>query len=163
MSKGTVMPINPHKGKLIETVVLKYPDFIRWLGSQPWNANFQWLYDLIEELKEKFDEKPLINASCAGRSCGKSCSRRPTRFTLYSGSWEAVFWCPDCDPLQGGANETKITIVNTYDDAVFHAWRFDLPRLSYRKLIRQLAEVKGLTGNFTDKNVLAFFYGEGGV
>ena len=150
------MPIGPHKGDIIETVIIKYPDFIFWLAERDPDPKFQWLYDAIQERVDIFDTKPFTNVQCAGRIDGVECTSPVTRFSLYRGSSIPSFWCSECDPLQLGASEGKIEIHTTYYDALWCLDRADANREQKQNLIRRLTEAKGVTGNLTEKKLVEF-------
>lgn len=152
------MPIGRHKGELIESVIIKHPDFIFWLSEQDSTPGFQWLYDYIQQRIDTFDAKPFVNAKCAGKTEGQPCLQQVSRFALYRKSGIPTFWCDECDPLQLGANESKLAIRTDYYPALFFLDCYACTREQKRTLIRRLADAKGLTGNVTDQKALDFFY-----
>jgi hypothetical protein len=157
---GREMPIGPREGMLIESVIVRYPDFIFWLAERDPNPGFEKLYTYIEKRVETFDAKPFDHAQCSGRIAGQPCTRAVKRFSLYRGSGILNFWCHLCDPLQLGGNETKIEILNKYYDGLSFLEVSGATRDQMRKFVRRLAEAKGLAGNVTDRAVLKFFYGD---
>lgn len=150
---GHDYPINPHKGKLIETVVLKYPDLIYWMAEKDPPHGSEWLPGYIGKCADLFDAKPFTR-ECARRTC----TRTATRFSLYPDSTKPMFWCATCDPEQFGAHD--LTVSSRYYDALRHIGLSSSPtRHGHRNVIRSLAEAKGLTGNMTEKKIIQFFYG----
>lgn len=152
------MPIKPHKGKLIETVIIRYPDFINWFDGLEHHSGFQSLYDYIDECIEIFDNKPYT-ISCKGKVNGDPCLRPPTYASVYRRTADPVFWCDECNPCQLGATEEKLSRVSSYREALNHVTAQAQTRENYRLIIRRMAEAKGLTGKRTDEKILHFFYG----
>lgn len=151
------MPNGPHEDKRIETVIIKFPDYIFWLAERDPNPKFRRLYDAIQRRVDVFDAKPFTNEQCAGKNAGMECTRPVTRFSLYRGSSIPSFWCSECDPLQLGANEGKIEVHATYYNALWCLHRANATREPKQSLIRRLAEAKGLTGNLTERKIRDFF------
>src|SRR5688572_23983774 len=95
-----------HKGKSIEEVLLKHPDYIHWMLQQ--DNSYGAMKALQEEtirLIDVFDSKPFVEP-CHGRNC----TRIATRCTVYRDAVDNPYWwCDNCDPGQSGASEYKIT------------------------------------------------------
>jgi len=155
---GRRYPIRPHKGKLVETVVLKFPDLVFWMAEKNPPYGSEWLPDYIQKCVDLFEAKPLTKF-CGGKVNGHNCTKTATRFALYPDSAQPTYWCATCDPYQLGSTQT-LTISDSYYDALFHVWATtSRNRTSYRNLIKDLAEAKGLTGSLTEKKIIQFFYG----
>lgn len=157
MSDLRKMPNGPHKGKSIEAVVIKYPDYVQWLARQPESPGFRWLYQHIESCIEAFDAKPYSDAGCTGRRAIGGCDRSVVRYSLYRNSCDPVFWCDECDPYQVGASTGSLSIYQDYNDLMNHAAGMGASRPMKRNAIRILAEAKGLIGNLTERKLADFF------
>lgn len=153
----TKMPIAPHNNKLVSAVIVRFPDFIYWLAERTPIAEFDWLYEHIQEQVDIFDGRPFTQVTCAGRVDGQPCTLAVKRYSLYQKSAMPSFWCATCDPLQLGANEDKLATYTGYYDGIRYVHRFGANRLRKRALVRRLANAKGLTGNFTERKVMEFF------
>ena len=151
------MPIRPHRGDMVERVVIEYPDFVRWWLMVDDTPGLRWLHDMFEVCIEIFDNKPFT-VPCAGKVDGSPCTRPVTRFSLYPQSCNPAYWCEECDPGQRGSSKS-LEIGRTYEDALLHVQCYTDRRPDKRAIIKDIARAKGLTGNLTDQKILAFFYG----
>jgi hypothetical protein len=156
--KGQRMPFGKHKNALIETVVLKHPDFIDWLTRKDQLSAFEWVYEHMNDCVTIFDKKPLVNASCSGNVDAARCKKPATRFSLAYNSTSIYYWCDDCDAYQLGAN--GLTEARGYHGALFHVrGSIGRRRADYRTVIKSLLKAKGLKGNLTDRKIVKFLYG----
>jgi hypothetical protein len=156
--KGRRHPNGRHQGQLIETVIIKSPDYIRWLSEQLPHPGFQWLYDYIRECIDVFDGKPFV-ATCAGKIGTERCGNPATRFTMYPNSVSLYFWCDICDPEQLGA-VGKLTEGTCYYEALAHvAHTCEGRRAGYRSIIKSIAKAKGLPKRVEEQQMIEFFYG----
>ena len=89
-----IITFGKHKGKSLELVVIKWPDYVRWMIKQENPAGpLSRLRDGVTDLVETFDAKPL-QRDCHG------CHRIATRCSVPGDNPTSVlFWCDDCDPL----------------------------------------------------------------
>ncbi len=144
-----------HKGKSVEWIVLKEPDYIKWVLDQPDpNGNLETIMTEALSLILVFDAKPIVKA-CHGSNCNKPA----VRFTAYEGNSSSIFtWCEACDPYQTGAVHGKLRILSTYDDALHHAeFSCDGHRSDYKTIIKEIAIAKGLPRRSPETQVKAFF------
>ena len=156
--KGKRFNHGRHEGKLIEVVLLRHPDYIKWLSEKSADG-FGWVHDHVEKCVERFDALPFLNVQCRGQVNGVPCTNPVTRFSMYPNSTSLLYWCDTCDPYQQGASKT-LTVSARYYDALFHVWATtSRNRPYYRNIIEGLAAAKGLTGNYTERNVIKFLYG----
>jgi len=80
-----------------------------------------------------------------------------TRATAYRNDFTLMFWCDDCDPYGSGARTGTLTILRTYEEALRHVdWTGNRRRDWKRKIIRKLAEAKGLPKRVGAKQAAAF-------
>src|SRR5438552_2009354 len=102
-----------HWGTSIELLLLKQPDYIRWMLSQQGTTrNFCEARQEACRLIRAFNEKPILKP-CQNLECG-NCA---TRATVYQGSVRPIWWCNHCDPYRLGASPGKLHIIQTYGDA----------------------------------------------
>jgi hypothetical protein len=135
-------------GKTTEEVLLKFPDWAAWNVRQYPDSKHSKVF---KELWRTFDAKPFT-APC--RSCGE----KATRASAYRGSPELMFWCDDCDPRSTGIESGKLRIVWTLGEVLEHVEiTADGNRDWSRRIVRALAEAKGLPKRVGEKAALAFF------
>ena len=137
------MPFGKHDGRLVWDVVLHEADYIYWLYNRSENDGFEWLDNGIADLVDRFDNTPIMDG-CCGKVDGEPCQRQATRFSLYRGRTEPMFWCEECDPLQTGVGGGSITIGRGYYHAleIVHTHRGSWEMK--RDVIRNLAQAKRL-------------------
>jgi len=145
-----------HKGKSLETLVIKEPDYIKWVLDQ--YAAEGPLAKLREEavrLTSIFDNKPIL------RQClGHQCTKRSVRFTAYTGVWSPLYyWCAKCDPYEQGALKGKLTVLTRYREALQHV-EFSCygDKAGYKAIIRDIALAKGLPQRSGESQVESFFH-----
>ena len=133
-----------HKGKTLELIALKAPDFIQdLLLSEPRNEKQRCIQAEATRLVDTFNRRAFC-VSCVGRDCG----RLALRCTIFkSDVLNPWWWCDTCDPWQFGAGRDRIQIVRTYQDALDFSGAFDDPKVT-RDLILTLAEAKGLLASW---------------
>jgi len=155
------MPFRPHKGMLVEKVILVYPDFIAWLYEKKRLSKFDYLYDHIDKCIEIFDSKPFALVRCRGKIEQEPCIRPVTRMTLYPGSPRPHFWCDKCDIWKFTDAYEFLDEARTYREAL-HFIKYSCKgiRLLSRYLIKQIYQAKGLTGMLTKKRILSFFHNQ---
>jgi hypothetical protein len=143
------------KGKLVEELVIKNPDYVSWVLSVP---NPTWalaaLRDEAQRLIQLFDAKPFI------RQCqGEGCANLACRLSVYvDNTSELMWWCAECNPYQMGANGGRLFMVSTYHGALGHIRNIcGNHKASMIELIRGLAAVKGLPSRSGEKQLMEFF------
>jgi hypothetical protein len=138
-----------HAGKTTEEVLLKEPDFAQWYISKFPDAKHS--KDLKRLIKE-FDARPFTK-ECAG------CGGAATRASAYRGSPSLMFWCAECNPYSSGAGSGRLRMVSTVGDVLEH---IDLTangsRPYKRRIVRELAEGKGLPKRVGKKQAADFFF-----
>ena len=136
-----------HEGKTYEEVLLKDPALAQFLAAKGAASVAEELQRLIRV----FDRKP-ITASCV------DCGNTATRATGYSGSPTLFFWCESCNPRHGGADPAKLYFVRTFNDAMIHVDRtLNGNKAAKTKIVRQLAQAKGLPNRVSEDAAIAFF------
>jgi hypothetical protein len=149
-----VLNFGKHRGKLLETVVLKEPGYIQWmLLCEDADGPLVRTQEEARQLITIFDARPFL------RCChNPSCDRSATYCSLYGGNLSPLWWCNECDACSAGAPRYKLNFVQRYMHAVWHVPRFCGKREeSQRCLIRMLAEAKGLPERVTESAARAFF------
>jgi exodeoxyribonuclease X-like protein len=141
-----------HQGRVVEELILKDPDYVRWILDQP-SARGS-LAEVAEEamrLIAIFDSKPFIRPCC-----GTNCPKQATRGMVYGRIPEPLFWCDDCNPRSKGVLWGTPRPVPAYRIICMLAWGSGHP--SERKnLIRNLARAKGLPDRVGVDQAIAFF------
>jgi hypothetical protein len=145
-----------HAGKSLELLVLKEPDYIKWMLEQknP-GAAMKRAQDEAKRLIAKFDAMPFTE-NCSGHT---GSPHPATRCTVYGNNVRGPYWwCDACNPYQSGANPGKLQEVRSYGQALRHVASFCGGRVSdYKSLIRDLAAAKGLPSRVGEKQAQAFF------
>ena len=136
------MTFGRHKGKTLEIIALKDPEFIRdLLASEAKGKDQIRLRAEASQLLDTFDRR-AFQVRCVGSGCNQPASR----CTIYkSDVLNPWWWCDACDPKQYGIGPDRIRIVRTYQDALDFCEPFGDPTVA-RDIIRVLAEAKGLPG-----------------
>jgi len=138
-----------HKGKSVETIVLKNPDYAMWLLSKTDAGEpLSHIRKEIARLIRVFDSKSFV-CKCYG------CYETATRFSLAHPSPSAYWWCDKCSPRSRGC-DGLLSVGHTYKEAMQFA------ALALRKdhtigLIRDIAEAKGLPKRVGEKQAAEFF------
>ena len=150
-----LMKVGIHEGTLVETLVLKRPDYVAWVLTQTnATAGLQECRDEAIRLIEKFDAKPIL------RKCHRAnCPNTATRYTVYVKDVRTPFcWCSSCDPHRGGAEKGKLTEIISYKDALrYVAKTCKGGATNYKALIRAMAITKGLPERAREADNEAFF------
>jgi hypothetical protein len=142
-----------HRGKLLETVVIKEPGYIHWMLSEDASGRMTRAQEKARRLIEIFDAKPLLY-----RCHNPDRDRTATYCSLYGDNLSPLWWCDACDPCSAGAPGYKLNLVKEYMHAVWHIRMHCGDREEgKRRLIRILAEAKGLPDRVTAKAVAEFF------
>lgn len=139
-----------HKGKSVEIVVLKEPEYAMWiLSKEDADEPLAHIRKEVQRLINVFDSKPFAR-KCYG------CSRRTTtRVSLAPPSPSAYWWCDECNPRSMGC-DGLLSIVQTYQEAMQYAG-LCLRKNHTKGLIRDLAEAKGLPKRVGEKQAEEFF------
>jgi hypothetical protein len=139
-----------HKGKSVETVVLKEPDYALWILSiEDAEEPLAHIRKEVQRLIDVFDSKPFV-CKCYGCHC-----RTATRFSLAHPSPSAYWWCDECNPRSSGC-DGLLTIGRMYEEAMQYAG-YCLRKDHTKSLIRNLAEAKGLPERVGEKQAEEFF------
>jgi len=145
-----------HAGKSIELLLLKEPEYIKWMLEQQ-NATgaMKRAQDEAKRLIARFNTKPFIK-DCFGKP---GAAHKATRCTVYGNNVTVPYWwCDSCNPYQSGANSGKLQAVSTYEEALNHVGFWCSGRSSdYKSLIKDLAQAKGLPARVGEKQAVAFF------
>lgn len=136
-----------HSGKLVELVMLKFPQHIRLILSQACNRPLVVVEQEIRRLMNRFDSMPIA-VSCQGRGC----RRRATRALVYIDTPIPFWWCGTC-PYPIDVNSGWLQTVATYQDALMCCSR----AIACRRLVTDIARAKGFQGRLTRINAQAFF------
>lgn len=136
-------------GKLSEVVFIKSPDLVQWMIKK---TSDNHLTDNFKTLRCIFDKRAITEKLCHG------CNKSAIRASAYAGTSSLYFWCAECSPYDSGARSGTLSIVDSFDSAMFHAdFNCGGSRTMKRELIRELAAAKGLPARLTEKAVLEFF------
>jgi len=138
-----------HAGKTTEEVLMKQPDFARWyVRNHPDSPHAK----AFGQCAKAFGEKPFTE-KCQGK-----CGNRATRATAYRGTHGLMFWCNDCNPVSSGAEGQKLSVVRTIRDVLDHIELTANGNRDYmRRIVRELAEGKGLKSPISKKKLETFF------
>lgn len=138
-----------HKGKTLEEVLLKHPDWARWMVQ---NHPDTPVGKTLKVLAKQFNAKPFT-VECT------NCTATATRASVYQNvGHELMFWCDDCDPYGSGAAQGKLTMVKTLKDALDHVeMTCNGRRQDKRAIVKELARGKGLSKRVGEPQALAFF------
>lgn len=145
--------VGTHKGKSMESLVLKEPSYVQWLlGQASATGGLLAMRNEAKNLVQAFDQKPY-----KVRCWGTNCRRTATRLSVHGNS-DPHWWCDTCDPYQDGAADGKLQIFRNYSQALFHVEFFCAGRKSdYRDLVKSMAQAKGLGTRVGETQAKAFF------
>ncbi len=143
-----------YRGVALEHVLLTNPDYIDWMRSEddptPLLRAARTEARLLVRI---FDRKPFVE-KCHSTKCANTA----TRGTVHGANIQLVCWCAGCNPYQLGADDGRLQIVSRFDDVSGHvAFHCNGREQDYRRLVRNLAEAKGLMGRVTRESALEFF------
>jgi len=143
-----------HSGKSVERLVLKHPKYALWLINQcPQTDGFARLVQEVERLVTRFDDLPIV-VCCSEKACGASA----TSGTLHHGCTTPVWWCEACDPLAVPRPPTKLVRAGSYLGTCSFAAEYCNGReADLARLIKELAQAKGLPKRALETDLLAFF------
>jgi hypothetical protein len=144
-----------YRGKSVEWLVLKAPDYLKWILEQPDSTcNLASVKTEALRLISLFDAKQ-ITKPCLGSNCSKAA----IQFTAYQGNPYLIYaWCDTCDPYQQGASPGKLTFIKTYRDALNYVKRDGGGRSSdYKGAIKKIAMAKGLPARSSEAQMKEFF------
>jgi hypothetical protein len=136
-----------HEGETTEEVLLKHPDFAQWtIQRYPESPHGRAFIRLTQE----FDDKPFTE------DCREECGRKATRATACRDSSGLYFWCDECDPFSTGARQ--VAVIYTLSELLRHVdSNADGNRALKRRIVRRLAEAKGLPKRVGEEAALDFF------
>ena len=151
-------PLNRPACNYLETIVLRHPDFARWCFDEPQVLNEEYapFRETLDRIVAGFDAMPLT-MKCRRHTQG--CTRPATRFRLYTNEASMSVWCDTCDPLQN-LGDDMYAIGTTYYEAMDFSTNEGMSRLKWRRIVRNLCNAKGLTGNFTEGKIAHFLYAD---
>ncbi len=142
-----------HDGKSVEWLVLKEPDYIKWVLQQSASGKMLQVKTHAAALIKKFDAKPLLKTCRA-----EDCSEKATRVTVYLDNLLPVWWCANCNPYQLGANSGKLQVISTYAQALSHVEFYCKGRKSdSAEIVKYLAQARGLPSRVSETHAQAFF------
>jgi hypothetical protein len=105
-----------HLEKSIELLVLTDPEYVvSLLRLDELGGSLSKARSELIRLICVFDGLPFKT-----RCQSPDCRRRATRFSAYQRTVRMVPICDTCDPYHMGASSGKLTVVETYQDAVNH-------------------------------------------
>lgn len=148
------VPFGKHKGKPVELLLLKEPDYVHWLFQQhDESASLLRLKEKARSLFRKFDQKPFQ------RTCmGSQCSALATGITFYESNLAPFWWCGKCNVNQMGAVPGKLRRISSYSQALSHVkMECDGRRDSFKALITTMARAKGLPPRVGKLQAATFF------
>lgn len=153
-----IIPFGKYRGKSVEWLVLKAPDYLKWVLEQaaptgPLAAVKSQALRLIS----LFDAKPILKP-CSGSNCSKTA----IRFSAYQGVPFGMYaWCETCDSYRLGAAPWKLTDIKTYSDALkFVRQHCDGRGPEYRAAIDTIARAKGFPDRSSEPRIHKFFHGD---
>jgi hypothetical protein len=115
-----IINFGKHRGKSVEWLVLKAPDYLKWILEQSApTGNLASVKAEALRLVLLFDGKQ-ITKEC----CGSNCRNTAIQFTAYVGNPSLIYaWCDTCDPYQLGATRWKLRFIKTYEEALNYVKR----------------------------------------
>jgi hypothetical protein len=144
-----------HHGKYLTTLILKEPNYVKWVLEQTAAAGpLAQVKAEVERLVSIFDDKP-ITQGCYGRNCNK----QAVKFSAYVGSPSPLCtWYDSCNPYHRGALDGKLVELKTYRKALQHvALTCGERKGRYRAIIKSIALAKGLPKRSRQQHIHAFF------
>ena len=150
----TMMGFGKHRGKSVELVVLKFPDYAAWMSRKKnKSGGLQEAMSLIRKLVKRFDSKPFV-VKCSGQDC----ENLATRCSVYKDNVvDPAWWCDECNHYSYGARPGHLAVVSTYVQALNHIGEYCGGKATlHQKLIRELARAKGLPKRVGEKQAREF-------
>lgn len=147
-----ILGFGKHSEESVQKLLFSEPSYVEWILDQPEpRGRLKAARQEVLRLRAHMDGKPF-KVHCAG--CGGAASRA----SAYWNSDSLFFWCEDCDHYQLGANQGKLAIVRSYEDALRHAkFRCGDNEKIKKSVVKQLAQAKGLKSKLTAKALDEFF------
>lgn len=148
-----IIQVGKHKGKSVEEIVLKEPDYARWVVQQNAGGPLLHVKDEVQRLVTIFDAKEFIK-NCSGMDCsnGADC------VSVYRDKIRLTFWCENCDPYQAGSIRGNLQVIKTYSQALSHVdYYCNGNKKSMKSIIIFLARSKGLPSRVGKKQAQEFF------
>jgi hypothetical protein len=149
-----IITFGEYRGRSVEWLVLKRPDYVKWILDQPTPT---WpLADVKSEvlrLISIFDAKAIL------KPCGRNCLVSVSGFEAYDGN-PYMLWpvCDMCDPCQNGPAPWKLSVIRTYNDALnFIKQHCDGRGSEYRLAINTIAVAKGFPERSSPARIRKFF------
>jgi hypothetical protein len=135
-----IISFGTYVGRSVAHMMLSRPDYPDWVHRRPKaTGEFLTLRAHMRLLAGRFDAKPYT-CSCSGGGCGRS----PTRVSVYRDSLVLMAWCEDCNPLQAGADASKLHVLRTYADALDYVYSTcPKPRANFAKVVLRWARMRG--------------------
>jgi hypothetical protein len=145
-----IISFGRHKGISGEMLILRDPSYVKWILIEEGDSEqFIKVQNEMYRLISKFDAKPFI------KNCLACNERVATRVSIYKGDFDHLEFCNICDPYDWGATPGKLVICKKYMDIL---WYIDYGRRSgLRRLLRSVAQSKGLPHRITEKRAKIFF------
>jgi hypothetical protein len=149
-----LLTFGKHFGRLLEAVVLKEPAYVRlMLSYEGANGPLARAQEEALRLIEIFDARPFL-LPCTNPDC----HRTATCCWLFYYSFSPKWWCGKCDLPQTLPCPDLLYLFGTYGAAASYIETAYYPREEgMRRLIRLMAEAKGLPEGFTDRAAEEFF------
>jgi hypothetical protein len=149
-----IIGFGKYRGQPAESVLLAHPDYVMWALAQ--DAETGPLAHLSREfgrLIDHFNSLPFI-VSCVGEGC----DRTAMCCTLHQRAVVPYFWCSSCNPLAERNPPAKLVRVGTYHEACYYVCAHcNNRKTDMVRLIRQLAQAKGLPDRVGEREAIAFF------
>jgi hypothetical protein len=148
-----IATIGKHKGKSIELLVLKEPDYVKWvIEKQDVTGPLFTIKKEAERLITIFDDRAFLV------KCMHCKNKLATRVSLYQNSSNLYWWCEKCDPYSHGATVGKLSFAHTYKQLLNHVnYSCGGSKSDYHTIIREMAELKGLPKRVGKKQAEEFF------
>ena len=139
--------------KKLESVLLKHPDQIKWLLEKATYGDLLKAKDQAKKLIAIFDSKPFTR-KCGHKSCESISSHH--LFIPKDNLSGHAFRCKQCAPNP----KTYIPgfqVISSYEESLKHVELYCNNKSNLKKIIKILAEAKGLPRNAREKQILEFF------
>src|SRR5260370_32214525 len=149
-----IITFGEYRGRSVEWLVLKRPDYVKWILDRPAVAG-PLIPVKAEALRlvSTFDAKPIL------KPCSRNCLVPASGFTAWDGN-PYMLWpvCDMCDPCQKGPAPWKLNVIRTYKDTLnFVKLHCDRLRSDYRLAIETIAQAKGFPEKSSKAAIQRFF------